>query len=100
MSNELPKTSGEAVESSELFERCIIRKKTPDGYEITCRLGLWSVAGRWRPSVTQEAKHYWQQYFGDGEYEMHLSNAEIRRPGTVANEQTRSGQPGSPASNG
>ena len=63
-----------AVASSDLFDRCIVRKSKGGRHEINCRLGLWGVEGPDRESVQGEAMHYWKQYFADGEYQKHLSN--------------------------
>jgi phage-related baseplate assembly protein len=60
-----------------LFDRCVVRKSKKGRYEIKCRLGLWGVEGPDRESVEDEAMHYWQQYFGDGEYQKHLSNEKV-----------------------
>lgn len=69
-----------AAVSSELFDRCVVRKSGDGWYEIKCRLGLWGVTSSNRESVEDEAMHYWQQYYGDGEYQKHLSNADLSRP--------------------
>lgn len=51
------------------FESCIVRKTHKDGsLEISCKLGLWSGSGRDHAAVEREAKHYWIQYYEDGEY--------------------------------
>lgn len=51
------------------FERCIERKLMKDGRtEIHCKLGLWSVSTPDAKTAECEARHYWQQYYTDGEY--------------------------------
>lgn len=59
--------------SSALFDKCVIR--TCRGRSIRCCLGLWSVSAPDRATAEREARHYWLQYFTDGEYEKHLSSA-------------------------
>lgn len=62
-----------AVES--LFDKCVRRKKRTTGsLEIACCLGLWSVEGPDHAFVEQTARHYWAQYYADGEYAGLLSN--------------------------
>ena len=57
------------------FDKCVIRKKRTTGsLEISCRLGLWSVEGSDHAFVEQNARHYWVQYYQDGEYAALLSN--------------------------
>lgn len=51
------------------FEKCIVRRTRDHGLlEIDCKLGLWSVSGADAERVENEARHYWIQYFQDGEY--------------------------------
>ena len=38
-------------------------------YNIDCKKGLWGVSGAIYPKVMNEAKHYFQQYYSDGEYD-------------------------------
>jgi hypothetical protein len=60
---------------SELFDRCAVR--TCRGSSIRCCLGLWSVSAPDAAVAEREARHYWQQYYADGEYEKHLSNPKV-----------------------
>jgi len=66
--------AGQTLAPVSLFDRCVVRKSKGSRYEIKCRLGLWEVEGPYRESVEGEARHYWQQYFADGEYQKHLPN--------------------------
>lgn len=52
---------------SQQFEKCVKRSK--DGKAITCRLGLWSVYNLDPEANEREARHYWGQYYADGEYD-------------------------------
>lgn len=59
------------VVSGDLFDLCVERKLMKDGsLEIHCKRGNFSVVGREcdKARVEQEARHYWVQYFADGEY--------------------------------
>lgn len=65
----------QAESAATLFEKCVVRKAGKHGdVEINCRLGLWGVSGGNRATVEAEARHYWVQYFGDGEYAALLAN--------------------------
>lgn len=67
-----------SVVSGDWFDKCVIRKKRTTGsLEISCRLGLWSVEGPDHAFVEQNARHYWVQYYRDGEYAALLSNPEL-----------------------
>ena len=50
------------------FDKCTERKTKGGSLEIRCKLGLWSAEGRDHDAVEREARHYWAQYFRDGEY--------------------------------
>lgn len=52
----------------DLFEMNIKRKKTKYMYEINCRKGLWGVSAANKDDAEREARHYFAQYFQDGEY--------------------------------
>ena len=39
------------------------------GYSIRCKKGLWRVYGPTKKKAEQEARHYFAQYFADGEYD-------------------------------
>ena len=48
------------------FNRCVNVKITSDGYEIDCKLGLWSVSAKNKKEAEQEANYYFSQYLLDG----------------------------------
>jgi len=53
------------------FDDCTNMKTTNAGYEIECKLGLWSVSCFKLSEfhkATMEALYYWRQYKDDGEY--------------------------------
>ena len=54
------------------FDKCVI--KTRRGRAIRCRLGLWGVSAGDKATAEREARHYWKQYYADGEYAAILSN--------------------------
>jgi hypothetical protein len=49
-------------------EQHIKRRKLKDGYQISCRKGLWKVIAPNQQIAEREANRYWFQYFSDGEY--------------------------------
>lgn len=56
------------------YELCIERRLMEDGsMEVNCKRGLWGVFGSNKDRVEREAKHYWAQYYRDGEYDGLLS---------------------------
>ena len=58
---------------SDAFETCVERKLLKDGsLLIACRLGLWSASGLDHAQIEREARHYWIQYYQDGEYKQLL----------------------------
>jgi len=50
------------------FSRCTNTLFDGDLWEISCKLGLWGVAGQYKDEVQDEALHYFRQYKEDGEY--------------------------------
>ena len=73
-----------SVAFTALFDRCTETKRMKDGsIQIHCKLGLWSVCGIDHERVKAEARHYFGQYLGDGEYADLLSNPRADR---MANE--------------
>lgn len=42
--------------------------KTKDRVSIDCRKGLWAIDAPTEEEAINEAYHYWQQYYSDGEY--------------------------------
>jgi hypothetical protein len=49
-------------------EAHIKRRKLKNGYQISCRKGLWKVQAPDQLTAERQADHYWFQYFSDGEY--------------------------------
>ena len=68
--------SGQTIDSSDLFDRCTTTRRLDRGkrVEVRCRLGLWSVETSNLATARAQAKHYWVQYWQDGEYDSLLSN--------------------------
>ena len=53
----------------EKFEKCVIVTRHRCGRTaINCKLGLWGVDAPTLEQAVDEAKHYFLQYLGDGEY--------------------------------
>lgn len=52
---------------SQQFEKCVKRSK--DGKAIDRRLGWWGVYSPDPEANGREARHYWGQYYADGEYD-------------------------------
>lgn len=62
--------AAEVVEMEAAFRKHTIRRVRHGGrYSVRCRRGLWAVEGPDRESVDAEARHYFRQYYEDGEYE-------------------------------
>jgi hypothetical protein len=51
-----------------LFNKWTVRRKTRNGYRISCRNHLWAVYDPDKEEAEREAKHYFAQYLEDGEY--------------------------------
>jgi len=60
-------TPTEAQLLDAIFEKCV--KRSDRGRQITCKLGLWGVGSRDTDSLERNARHYWIQYYRDGEYD-------------------------------
>lgn len=57
------------------FDLCTENKLLKDGgLEIHCKLGLWATQGMDHKQVEIDARHYWIQYFKDGEYKKLLDS--------------------------
>ena len=73
---------GAALNTMELlrsFDRCVKWECESDGtVSCVCKVGLWSVYGKDREWVEREARHYWIQYFEDGEYNELLGVSALR----------------------
>jgi hypothetical protein len=52
----------------EAFKKFTRRKRTKTGYEIKCTKGLWGVCAPTKAQAENEARHYFRQYYEDGEY--------------------------------
>ena len=50
------------------YNQCTVTTKKGDTITITCKLNQWSVKGNDLERVTNEARHYFNQYKRDGEY--------------------------------
>lgn len=50
------------------IEKCTTYRRSGDVCTITCKLGLWSVSGRYSLALMNEADYYFKQYLEDGEY--------------------------------
>lgn len=51
-----------------LFRKNTSQRKTTNGFCIKCRKGLWRVDAPSKQKAMIEARHYFAQYFQDGEY--------------------------------
>ena len=51
------------------FERFTNYKHTEFGHEISCSKHLWAVTAPTKKQAEREAKHYFIQYYEDGEYD-------------------------------
>lgn len=51
------------------FAKNVSCKTTEFGYEISCKKDLWGVECKDQKTAFREAKHYFQQYWSDGEYD-------------------------------
>lgn len=71
----------EGVGMSDGFDLCTNAVFTNDMFEISCKLGLWSVSSHKSniEKVWNDAHHYFAQYKSDGEYDK-IINAVIDEP--------------------
>ena len=58
-----------AVERLELYNRIVLRSACGETYRIDCPKGLWGVVSWAERDAELEARHYFQLYYEDGEYE-------------------------------
>lgn len=65
---------------NEDFEKCVERKHGKGFYDILCRCGFWGVSTSNKEESEREAKHYWIQYYNDGEYRTHLLKTKTAAP--------------------
>lgn len=58
------------------FDRCTRTTEKDGTLCIDCLLNLWSVSGprSERQQIEREARHYWAQYYVDGEYNYLLNS--------------------------
>lgn len=52
----------------EAFQKFTKHRQKERGYEISCTKGLFAVCAPTKEKAIREAKHYFWQYFEDGEY--------------------------------
>ena len=55
-------------EMEEAYKRWTTTKTTKTGCTIKCVKGLWSVDAPSKKRAEKEARHYFAQYYADGEY--------------------------------
>lgn len=51
------------------FKKNTTYRKTKFGHQISCNKGLWGVCAPTKEQAEREARHYFAQYFDDGEYD-------------------------------
>jgi len=51
------------------FAKRTYKKKEGDRFCINCKKGLWGVTASTREEAMREARHYFIQYYMDGEYD-------------------------------
>lgn len=56
------------TETGDRFDDLVIRKQKNGRQIYECPKGLWSVSSPERAVAEREARHYFQQYYSDGEY--------------------------------
>lgn len=52
----------------EAFKKWVKFRKTKNGYIAKCKKGFWSVHAPTYEEAEREARHYFAQYYSDGEY--------------------------------
>ena len=57
------------MDIDESFDKNTNYKISQYGHEFNCSKGLWGVCAPTKKQAEDEAKHYFIQYFEDGEYE-------------------------------
>lgn len=50
------------------YELYTTSREVEHGYEVKCTKGLFSVIAPTKEQAHQEARHYFYQYYSDGEY--------------------------------
>lgn len=56
------------MDIDDAFQRFTVQRPNKNGFRITCKLGLWGVFAPTKDQAIAEARHYFVQYFNDGEY--------------------------------
>ena len=56
------------------MERCTRYKREGDLCTVSCRLGLWSVSGKYDLAFISEASDIFEQYKSDGAYRSIIGN--------------------------
>ncbi len=56
------------MDIDEAFKKFTEHKKVGGRHEIDCTKGLWGVSAPSKDEAMTEAKHYFWQYYRDGEY--------------------------------
>lgn len=51
------------------FEKFTEVNETDTGVEVNCCLGLWGVSAGTKEEALRQARHYFVQYWCDGEYD-------------------------------
>ena len=60
------------MNANKVFHHCV-KYKLDDGYHsFDCVHGYWGVMAADYNSALREARHYFIQYFGDGDYDKHI----------------------------
>jgi hypothetical protein len=57
------------MDFKEAYKKWVSIRKNKTGYTIKCKKGLWRVDCQNKRRAEVEAKHYFAQYFSDGEYD-------------------------------
>lgn len=66
----LPRTlPTEQIEIKEAYKKWTKRKVTEHGVTVECVKGLWRVTAPTEEEAERESRHYFAQYFCEGEYE-------------------------------
>ena len=57
-------------EADEAWTKQVFLIKTKTGYSARCKKGMWRVDAPTKEQAEKEGRHYFAQYFMDGEYAM------------------------------
>ena len=61
------------------FDKNVVIKKTKHGYSVKCKKGFWGVYAPDKQHALREARHYFLQYYADGEYSGDLDPESLRK---------------------